>query len=236
MMYMRRFLVLMLLVSLAVSAYTGEKTTRILDKDDELTLYPMNHTGKYAASIAPAYPVRVECKATYQRNGKSTADIAEILTGISTIKGTQYYSQSKKEVTTLFTDTYTVDHPRHANKIEDHKLGNQLPMGIDIYGMLEDSRFKDNVYQFSYLFDENHITLKITNMDTLKYGFIKAIETHCFLFILDIVLTEDEIQVYNAGFCKPAVLPSFMEKRVNNAITNRMDALFGWFEKGITEK
>ena len=46
----------------------------------------------------------------------------------------------------------------------------------------------------------------------------------------------DEIQVYNAGFCKPAVLPSFMEKRVNNAITNRMDALFGWFEKGITEK
>ena len=196
----------------------------------------MNHTGKYAASIAPAYPVRVECKATYQRNGKSTADIAEILTGISTIKGTQYYSQSKKEVTTLFTDAYTVDHPRHANRIEDHKLGNQLPMGIDIYGMLEDSRFKDNVYQFSYLFDENHITLKITNMDTLKYGFIKAIETHCFLFILDIVLTEDEIQVYNAGFCKPAVLPSFMEKRVNNAITNRMDALFGWFEKGITEK
>ena len=85
-MYMRRFLVLMLLVSLAVSAYAGEKTTRILDKDDELTLYPMNHTGKYAASIAPAYPVRVECKATYQRNGKSTADIAEILTGISRAK------------------------------------------------------------------------------------------------------------------------------------------------------
>ena len=147
-------LILMLLAGLTFSAYAGEKTTRILDKDDELTLYPMNHTGKYAASIAPAYPVRVECKATYQRNGKSTADIAEILTGISTIKGTQYYSQSKKEVTTLFTDAYTVDHPRHANRIEDHKLGNQLPMGIDIYGMLEDSRFKDNVYQFSYLFDD----------------------------------------------------------------------------------
>ena len=233
--YMRRFLILMLLTCMALSAYAGGKETRILDKDDELTLFPMNHTGKYAASIAPAYPVRVECKATYQRNGKSAADIAEILTGISTIKGTQYYSQSKKEVTTLFTDAYTVDHPRHANKIEDHHLGNQLPMGIDIYGMLEDSRFKDNIYQFSYLFDENHITLKITNMDNLKYGPIKAIETHCFLVLMDIVLTDNEIQVYNAGFCKPAVLPSFMEKRVNSAITNRMDALFGWFEKGITE-
>ena len=233
---MRRILILLLLAAFALPAYSGEKTTRILDKDDELTLYPMNHTGKYAASFAPSYPVRIECKAVYDRNGKSTADIVNYLTALSTIKGTQYYSQSQKEITTLFTDAYTVDHPRHANKIEDHQLGNPLPQGIDIYGMLEDSRFKDNVYQFSYLFDENHITLKITNMNTLKYGFIKAIDTHCFLSVLDIVLTEDEIQVYNAGFCKPAVLPSFMEKRVNNAITNRIDALFGWFEKGITEK
>ena len=233
---MRRILILLLLAASALPAYSGEKTTRILDKDDELTLYPMNHTGKYAASIAPSYPVRIECKATYDRNGKSTADIVNYLTALSTIKGTQYYSQSQKEITTLFTDAYTVDHPRHANKIEDPQLGNPLPQGIDIYVMLEDSRFKDNVYQFSYLFDENHITLKITNMDTLKYGFIKAIDTHCFLSVLDIVLTEDEIQVYNAGFCKPAVLPSFMEKRVNNAITNRIDALFGWFEKGITER
>ena len=234
--YMKRILVLTLLTCLAMSAYAGEKTTRILDKDDELSLYPMNHTGKYAASIAPSYPIRIECRATYARNGKSTADIVNHLTGISTIKGTQYYSQTKKEVTTLFTDAYTVDHPRHANKIEDHQLGTPLPMGIDIYGMLEDSRFKENVYQFSYLFDDNHITLKITNMNTLKYGFIKAVDTHCFLSVLDIVLTEDEIQVYNAGFCKPAVLPSFMEKRINNAITNRIDALFGWFEKGIAEK
>ena len=233
---MRRFLILLLLTAFALPAYSGEKTTRILDKDDELTMYPMNHTGKYAASIAPSYPVRIECKAVYNRNGKSTADIVNYLTALSTIKGTQYYSQSQKAITTLFTDAYTVDHPRHAHKIDDHHLENPLPQGIDIYGMLEDSRFKDNVYQFSYLFDENHITLKITNMDTLKYGFIKAIDTHCFLSVLDIVLTEDEIQVYNAGFCKPAVLPSFMEKRVNNAITNRIDALFGWFEKGITEK
>ncbi len=232
---MRKTTILLLLTCLALSAFAGEKTTRILDKDDELTLFPMNHTGKYAASIAPSYPVRVECKATYDRNGKSTADIANYLISLSSIKGTKYYSQSKKEVTTLFTDACTVDHPRHANRIEDHKLGNPLPQGIDIYGMLEDSRFKDNVYQFSYLFDTNHITLKITNMDNLKYGPIKAIETHCFLVLMDIVLTDDEIQVYNAGFCKPTLLPSFMEARVNNAITNRMDALYGWFEKGITE-
>ena len=234
--YMRKFSVLILLTAFVLSTYAEDKVSRILDKNDELTLYPMNHTGKYAASIAPSYPVRVECKATYKRNGKSAADIANILTDISSIKGTQYYSQSKKEVTTLFTDAYTVDHPRHANRIEDHSFNGTLPMGIDIYGMLEDSRFKDNVYQFSYLFDENHITLKITNMDNLKYGPIKAIETHCFLVLMDIVLTDDEIQVYNAGFCKPAVLPSFMEKRVNSAITNRMDALYGWFEKGITER
>ena len=232
---MRKILILMLLTCLVLTVSAGEKETRILDKDDELTLYPMNHTGKYASSIASSYPVRVECRAAYDRNGKSTADLVNYLTGISTIKGTQYYSQSKKEVTTLFTDACTVDHPCHANRIEDHKLGNPLPPGIDIYGMLEDSRFKDNVYQFSYLFDDNHITLKITNMDNLKYGPIKAIETHCFLVLMDIVLTDNEIQVYNAGFCRPTVLPSFMEKRVNNAITNRIDALFGWFEKGITE-
>ena len=233
---MKRFLLLLILAVSALTAYAGEKTTRVLDKDDELALFPMNHTGKYAASIAPAYPVRVESKATYDRNGKGVADIVNYLTAISSIKGTQYYSQTQKEVTTLFTDAYTVDHPRHANKIQDYQLGNKLPQGIDIYGMLEDSRFKENVYQFSYLFDDNHITLKITNMDTLRYGIVKAIDTHCFLFILDIVLTENEIQVYNAGFCKPATIPTFMKKKVNNAIVNRIDALFGWLEKGITGK
>ena len=43
--YMRKILILMLLTCLALSAYAGGKETRILDKDDELTLFPMNHTG-----------------------------------------------------------------------------------------------------------------------------------------------------------------------------------------------
>ena len=211
---MRRFLGLLLLAVFVFTASAGEKTTNIFKEDGT---------------------VRVECKATYSRNGKSMADIVNILTGISTIKGTQYYSQSKKDVSTLFNDAYTVDNPRYANKIEDQNLKEPLPKAIEIYGMLEDSRFGANVYQFSYLFEENHIVLKITNMNPLKYSFFTAIDTGGFLVILDIVLAEDEIKVFNKGFCKPTVLPSFMEARVNNAITNRMDALFGWFEKGITE-
>lgn len=212
---MRRIFFLFLLAALAFSASAVEKTRNIYNKDGE---------------------VRVECKATYDRNGKSTIDIVNYLTSLSSIKGTQYYSQREKKFTTLFTDAYTVDKPGHANKIEDHNLVPPLPQGIDIYGMLEDSRFKDNVYQFSYLFDENHIILKITNMDALKYGFIRAIDAKCFNIALDIVLTENEVQVSSTGSCKPVILPSFLEERINNAITNRMDALFGWFEKGITEK
>ena len=191
---MRRLSLLFLLTVLAFSASAVEKTRKIYNEDGE---------------------VRVECKTTFERNGKSTVDIANYLTSLSTIKGTQYYSQRENKVTTLFTDAYTVDQPRNAKRIEDHHLVPPLPQSLDIYGMLEDSRFKDNVYQFSYLFEESHIKLKIT---------------------MDIAITENEIQVSSTGACKPAVLPSFLEKRVNNAIANRIDALFGWFEKGITEK
>ena len=211
---MRKILGLLLLASLAFTAYAGDKTTDIFKEDGT---------------------VRVECKASYKRNGMSTDDLANILTGISTIKGTQYYSQSKKEVTTLFTDAYTVEEPDYAKKTADKHLEAPLPQKLDIFGMLEDSRFGENVYQFSYIFDENHIILKITNIAPMRYSFLKAIDTNCFTCLLDIALTEDEIVVNNKGFCKPAVLPSFMESRINNAITNRMDALFGWFEKGITE-
>lgn len=212
---MRRLSLLFLLTALAFSASAVEKTRKIYNEDGE---------------------VRVECKTTFERNSKSTVDIVNYLTSLSTIKGTQYYSQRENKVTTLFTDAYTVDKPRNANRIEDHHLVPPLPQSLDIYGMLEDSRFKDNVYQFSYLFEESHIKLKITNMDTLKYGFIKAIDAQCFNITMDISITENEIQVSSTGACKPAVLPSFLEKRVNNAIANRIDALFGWFEKGITEK
>ena len=181
---MRRLSLLLLLTALAFSASAVEKTRKIYNEDGE---------------------VRVECKASYERNGKSTIDIADYITSLSTIKGTQYYSQRENKVTTLFTDAYTVDQPHRASRIGDPHMVSPLPQSLDIYGMLEDSRFKDNVYQFSYLFVDNHIKLKITNMDTLKYGFLKAIDAQCFNITMDIVLTENEIQVSSSGSCKPAL-------------------------------
>jgi len=232
---MKKLLTLVLILLVSSSAFAGDKITRVLDKTDTLTMVSDTEMGKYAYSIAGAYPVRIESSATYKLNGKSMLEIANRLTGISTIKGTEYYSQRKKETAILFDDAYTVDNPKKPNRTDDVKFTRELPPGIDIYGLLDDSRFGENVYLFSYRFTESGISLMITNFDNLKYGFIKAVEPNNFMFLLDIAVTDDEIKVYNAGFCNPTILPSFMEERIKGALTNRINALFNWFEKEVTE-
>ena len=232
---MKKLLALVLIILVSSAAFAEGKITRVLDKTDTLTMVPDTEMGKYAYSIAGAYPIRIESSASYKRNGKSIQEIANDLAGISTIKGTEYYSQRKKETVILFADAYTVDNPKNPNRTDDVKFTGELPPGIDIYGLLDDSRFGENVYLFSYRFTESGISLMITNFGDLKYSFIKAVEPNNFMFLLDITITDDEIKVYNAGFCNPTMLPSFMEDRIKGALTNRMDALFGWFEKEVTK-
>jgi len=232
---MKKLLALALILLVSSAAFAEDKITRVLDKSDTLTMVPDTEMGKYAYSIAGAYPVRIESSATYKRNGKSMLDIANRLTGISTINGTEYYSQRKKETAILFDDAYTVDNPKTLNRTDDVKFTGELPSGIDIYGLLDDSRFGENVYLFSYRFTKNGISLMITNFDDLRYSFVKAVEPNNFMFLLDVAITDDEIKVYNAGFCKPTILPSFMEERIRGALTNRINALFDWFEKEVTK-
>lgn len=225
-----------LTVSQLEESVSGGKITNILVDEEQLKLFPDSDIGKYAASISPSYPIKVESATVIKREGRSTLDVLNTLTDISSIKGTKYYSHGKKEDTILFKDAYTVDSYKNPVPVEDVQVSGRLPAGLEITAMLEDSRFKDNLYQFSYRVEENHISLMITNWDNLRFFGCNAIETNNFMFLLDIFLTEENIVVYNAGFCKPSVLPAFLKDRVRNAITNRMDALFGWFEGEVCKK
>lgn|GEM_PF-5710298 len=212
------------------------KITNILMEEEPLRLFPDSEAGKHAVSVSKEFPVRVESAVAIKREGRTTLDVLNTLTSISTIKGTRYFSHGKQEDTILFSDAYTVDSANNPVKVEDVRVSGRLPAMLEITAMLDDSRFKDNLYQFSYRIEENHISLMIANRDDLRFMGCKAIEAGNFMFILDIFLTEENIVVYNAGFCKPAKLPSFLKDRVKKAITNRVDALFGWFEGEVNKK
>ncbi|MCQ2604819.1 MAG: hypothetical protein MJ215_07275 [Spirochaetia bacterium] len=188
----------------------------------------------WAEKEEDGFRIKVENSNEYPSNGKTVTDIMNILTSISTIKGTQYYSQSAGEMTTLFTEAYVIDSEEAAAPQSDPVFTEELPQNYSLLAQMEDSRFGTNNYLFCYQIQDNHINLQITNLTKLKYAGFKAVDENNFIFLLDIFVQDDKILVNNTGLCSPVSVP-FMEKKINSAITNRINALLGWFEGEITK-
>lgn len=208
---------------------------KIYGKNEKFILCPDTETGKYAFDISENYPIKTESAVVLKRNGRSRSDIINILAGISSIKGTKYYSETEKKVITLFSDACTVKSVSEPDPVPDMFFSDDLPETFTAAGKLKDSRFGSNIYIFSYKIDGNNISMRITNSDTLKFSIFNAVEKNNFIFLIDITIEEENILVYSAGLCKPASVP-FLKKRINSSIINRMDALLRWFKGEIKDE
>jgi len=165
-------------------------------------------------------------------------DVLKILQSISTLKGIQYYSSSRKKMRLLYKDSYTVKREKMSDgtfkytKTQD--ITSENIDGLSIYACQEDLTFGKNIYQYSYFKEGAEVGVLVSNVEPLYYSIFKALnaqDVNSYLIINDM---QDYFLVYastRARFKKIIGL----ETKIKNSFMNRLDAMSKWFIKKYNE-
>lgn len=92
-------------------------------------------TGMYVEAllnglVLPEVPVNEELRASYQ--GKSLAELTEILASMKTLHNTTDVDTAKRAIRAIEIETYYREHPEAASQAEPHPMENVVIVGVDI--------------------------------------------------------------------------------------------------------
>ena len=166
---------------------------------------------------------------------KENIDLNEasvILRSVSKMEGMQYYSNGEKNWTTLYHDAYCIAGPQDRTRVDDKTEGSAN--GLVQYCLLNDNSLGKTNYEVSYFQTENEISMKLVNTTPVYYKFIKAVKPENVHINLVMTICDDYVVVYmnvKTNFFSLGVL----EKRMQKSLLNRLDAIYTWFSKQISE-
>lgn len=92
-------------------------------------------TGMYVEAllnglVLPEVPINEELRASYQ--GKSLAELTEILASMKTLHNTTDVDTAKRAIRAIEIETYYREHPEAASQAEPHPMENVVIVGVDI--------------------------------------------------------------------------------------------------------
>jgi uncharacterized protein DUF6675 len=165
-------------------------------------------------------------------SGYPTENLAGKLLEMSTLAGTEYYSESRGKMRTLFVDSYTVDNGQDRSRIPDTVI-DELPASGTAHVYQQDTTFGWNSNTIAYDVETSSIHMLTTNDAAFSWGFIPIIRSGRLQSHLLILRTET-FMVYYANFGARALRVSLFEKRILDSFYNRLFALQNWFEAKLT--
>lgn len=207
------------------------------DKDNsDFILYPKLDISKKAIkkwnetrNDIPNYTIesiyRLEKSSSDDKNLED-AKIKKILRSVSKLEGIQYYSNSRRKIETLYSKAYTVNNPIERKKIEDNFDFEENP----IYVLLDDKSFGEYLSEIKSDSKDFENCFEYVNIDSINYGFIKAVDPYNMQVFLDVINCEKEIIVYVYIQSKMEV-PALFKNKIYDSFIARTDALFDWFKK-----
>ncbi|WP_294431056.1 DUF6675 family protein [uncultured Treponema sp.] len=154
--------------------------------------------------------------------------VSKVIRSISTMKGTEYYSNRHKKWETLYHDAYLVKSPDERVIIPDDTQGSAD--GKTLYCMQDDNSFGKCWYELTYSQRENEVSVCFDNFEPLKFGFITAAKAHNVKINLVVVDEGDHFLVYlmvQANYPRIAML----EEKMLDSFNARVDSIYKWFVK-----
>lgn len=165
-------------------------------------------------------------KAVPSAIGEDIADISVILRSLSRLEGLEYYSNSRETMRTLYKHSYVVASEKNRTRIADPVAG--PADGLSVVAVQEDLTFGEYAYRYDYRQSSDTAAFFSTNIDSLKYGFIRIIKPGNLRIALLVHDLGDYILVYNLTRAEFLAVPG-MEKKLNASFSSRADAVYGWF-------
>ncbi|MCR4736340.1 MAG: hypothetical protein K5829_15195 [Treponema sp.] len=153
-------------------------------------------------------------------------DVSVIFRSISKMQGMNYYSLNKKKEEVLYKAAYMVNNGKDRKKIADPIEGSANEKVY--YCFQDDVSFGKCVYELSYFENEGTFYANFTNLDTMGFGPIKAINPGKMRINALVIDCGDSFLLYLSTDTDCIKLPG-IKKTLTNSLTARMDAIYKWF-------
>ena len=241
------FLMLLVQLNAQEGVITDETLTKLLYKKElrssikpgiPLSLIPeFPFKDRIREEIETLNPtIGVEMLILYKNSMDELLSVYNILRSISTLKGVTYYSASRKRMRILFNDSYVVDSPEKKNRIED-PLVNVIPEKSEIHIFMKFSSLGKNIYKVEYLFQGDHIIMKIENLTTMKFSIIPLIpvvKPHHFINYFIVFPGKNNSFIYGLACTRFRTFLG-IGKSKEESLYNLLKALYNWFIESLNK-
>lgn len=157
--------------------------------------------------------------------------LSNILCSVSSLKGLQYYSPSRKKMRLLYKDSYVVKKIETKGRITYSRLEDPIDKVFDGLSLLvfqEDLTFGKNIYEFKYFLDDSGVSVIVSNTEPIYYSIFKALEAKDLNSMLVAYNVGDYLLLYTATRAKFKKIIG-LETKVKNSFMARLDAMGKWF-------
>jgi len=158
---------------------------------------------------------------------KNLLMLYNLLHSLHTLKGTTYYSATRKKRRILFYDSYVIDNPVSKNRMSDPEY-QSIPENNEIYIFQNDSTFGKNIYSVKYMANRQRIIMRTENLTTMKYIFLPLIKPNSLINYFVIVPGEESILFYGISFAEFNRNIPLIGNHIDS-FYNRLKAMYSWF-------
>lgn len=157
--------------------------------------------------------------------------VYNILRSISRMQGIEYYSERRNRMRVLFEQSYTVAEAGGDNRIADRHV-TSIPTEDILYARQEDGTFGDHAYAITYRRHASGLSLDLTNLDPLRYGFFPAVSERGLRIVLFVTPVDEGVLVYSIALADVPRIPVFTG-RVAISFENRLIAVTNWLSSEL---
>lgn len=202
-------------------------------KNESLTLFPdLPQRDGIVSAVARLMPtIGVEYLLLYEPPAETASNSMEkmysSLLAISTLKGIEYFSASRKRMRIYFRDAYIIDSPDGKNRIDDPSAAD-IPANTKVYAYLHDSSMGRYAAEVEYFYNGDTVVMNITNFTALKQFFIPIVQPGELRTYIALMHFENKILFYGLVYVKTTNFFINLEKNTES-FYNRLIALYKWF-------
>jgi hypothetical protein len=159
--------------------------------------------------------------------------IYNILRSPSTMQGIEYYSASRGEMRTFYSESYAVAGPDGDERIPDPVVS-AIPPRSTVWAFQEDGSFGRNVQRIDYTYEEAQFLMTITNETTMIYKIVPLVRPGNLRTFLIVQPDPQSGTITFYGNLAVRVPGMFgMEDRARDSFFNRIVALHDWFSQEL---
>jgi hypothetical protein len=231
------------LVGSANASILREKgeVSRFINADPKLTLFPeASGKARLAADIVAMKPtIGVEMlRFAKSDDGGCTSPacilrIYNVLRSLSSLKGIEYYSVSRKRMRIFYEDAYIVDSAEEKKRQPD-PADASVPDQSRLLCFFRDSSFGEYVCSIDYGKEGNTISMRMQNLTKIWYLFVPIIDPDNMLSYMLIIPADEGILFYGVSAIKGDDALGIAVSKADS-LYNRLVALYNWFLESLNQ-